>query len=171
MLERDHIPSIGNVTVAAVFDGHSPGGEFAARTAAQWLRRSFFAACQSASDQHLTLYVTCKFHRAPFARVGSLTMPASLPPPFFFSWQQLVDQPEHSMRTMFHSMHSNILDESYKAVPDTYIYVSGPGTMTYHCKPDDRYGQIFELHGHKPAPVDFGCTASVVVVLESRRHI
>ena len=44
VLQRGEIEGLGVVVVAAVFDGHSPGGEHAARTAALFLRNSFEGA-------------------------------------------------------------------------------------------------------------------------------
>jgi hypothetical protein len=53
VLEHGLLPSVGRVTLAAVFDGHSPGGEFAADTARTALIASFHAACAGQGRLHL----------------------------------------------------------------------------------------------------------------------
>jgi hypothetical protein len=82
-------------------------------------------------------------------------------------WQTVGQHPEVFLRLLFELLHEQIL-AGYPGFPSEYSYVQGRHTLTFAKLDHPVWGEVLVRQDNVEAPLDYGCTASVVLVLPAR---
>ena len=85
-----------------------------------------------------------------------------------FNAKSFISKPAESMRELFTELQAAVIAE-HDTPPDQYVYPGNNYTLHFVLKKHDHFGKAFWMDspGAPPAPIDFGCTAVVAVVVDS----
>lgn len=71
-------------------------------------------------------------------------------------------RPDEFLKQLFAGLHASII-EGYAHVPHGYTYIQGQAAFCYKKTTDPKWGYVLKS-GEVDVPMDYGCTASVVVL-------
>ncbi|EDQ84777.1 uncharacterized protein MONBRDRAFT_12489 [Monosiga brevicollis MX1] len=141
-LTSGRLAGVGRFSLAAVFDGHSPGGERASQCAADTLNKIVGAAVRREADRLPELVAN---HRLEL-------------------WEHVAHEPDTLLKAIFKRLHTAIIDD-YAQWPAEYEYTQGGQLHRFARLDHPKWGQCIVRHDGHTSPLDYGTTAAIALLL------